>query len=92
MSPDDSKCVWSSWKSAEGRFDERELADARELARKATGKVCGAMQETVDRMGVYLSPTQASKQIVNPYALRERMLGRVADHEQGEDDDAKMDI
>jgi exosome complex component RRP46 len=88
----DSECVWANWKTVKGTFDEKELLSARELARGAARQVCAAIRESVDGMGTAL-PGLGSNQIAEVSHFREKLFGgvRVRD-ENGEDDDAKMEI
>ncbi|PPQ83716.1 hypothetical protein CVT25_006120 [Psilocybe cyanescens] len=43
-----SDCVWTSWKSTSGRYDENELLAARELARTGAKEVYDAMRKSFE--------------------------------------------
>ena len=45
-----SDCVWSSWKSVVGGYDENELFSAREMARVSALDVYFAMKKSIDAL------------------------------------------
>jgi len=47
-----SECVWSSWKSNSGRYDQNEILRARELARTGARAVYDAMRADFEKPGM----------------------------------------
>jgi len=80
---DNSECVWTNWRSWSGSFNEKELVNARELARTAARKLLEIMKENVSSMGQSQPAKRNMKTITTG--------GRNRPMEE-DDDEAKMEI
>uniref|UniRef100_A0A8H7Y606 Exoribonuclease phosphorolytic domain-containing protein n=1 Tax=Psilocybe cubensis TaxID=181762 RepID=A0A8H7Y606_PSICU len=51
LNDSNTDCLWTSWKSTLGRYDEKELVAARELAREGAQEVYTAMRKSFEHSG-----------------------------------------
>ncbi|PPQ96286.1 hypothetical protein CVT26_005646 [Gymnopilus dilepis] len=81
-----SDCVWTSWKSTAGKYDEDELLKARELARMGAEAVYDAMRKSVENKSG--STTQ-----ISPKREEQGVKTDAAEGKEGhETDEDKMEI
>jgi len=90
------RCVWANWRAVgKGRFGERVLKDARELARGAAGEIYLAMRQTIEGMGKRPESGGASSWKGKGRDVSADASAQVRPHDEGDDEveiDDKMEI
>ncbi|PPR01378.1 hypothetical protein CVT24_006216 [Panaeolus cyanescens] len=85
-----SECVWSSWKTRTGQFDEEELYAARQQGLEAALLICQRSKRSFgDRKGEHA----AQEEMLASWSSRSQNVQQAADTEHSEEeDDEKMEI